>query len=82
MKDLSQLAYALSGSQTAQMSKQASQLMSDGHTDVISLAIGEPGFQTPKPVKKAAINAINSNHTTCFFIIHFFYEHLLNPKAM
>ena len=40
----------------------AKQIKDQGH-DVVSLAIGEPGFSTPDIVKQAGIEAINTNIT-------------------
>lgn len=40
----------------------ASQLRAEGR-DVIGLAAGEPDFDTPEPIKQAAIKAINDGHT-------------------
>lgn len=44
------------------MAALAKQIKDQGH-DVISLAIGEPGFSTPDIIKQAGIEAINNNIT-------------------
>ncbi|APC96592.1 pyridoxal phosphate-dependent aminotransferase [Francisella frigiditurris] len=49
-------------SSTTAMAKVAKDLAEKGH-DVVSLAIGEPGFSTPDVIKKAGIEAINNNIT-------------------
>jgi aspartate aminotransferase len=52
----------LAESATLKMAQIAAQLKAEGK-DVISLGIGEPDFNTPDHIKKAAINAINNNFT-------------------
>ncbi|MED7788574.1 pyridoxal phosphate-dependent aminotransferase [Francisella sp. 19X1-34] len=52
----------VSTSPTNAMAALAKQIKDDGN-DVVSLAIGEPGFNTPELVKKAGIEAINKNIT-------------------
>ena len=52
----------VSTSPTNAMATLAKQIKDDGN-DVVSLAIGEPGFNTPDIVKQAGIDAINSNIT-------------------
>jgi len=52
----------LSVAQTLVMSKKARELKEEGK-DIISLSIGEPDFDTPDFVKKAAISAIETNIT-------------------
>ena len=52
----------LSVAQTLVMSKKARELREEGK-DIISLSIGEPDFNTPDFVKKAAISAIENNIT-------------------
>lgn len=49
-------------SATNAMAALAKQIKDDGN-DVVSLAVGEPGFSTPDVVKEAGIEAINSNIT-------------------
>ncbi|MCL4127172.1 UNVERIFIED_CONTAM: hypothetical protein GTU68_008947 [Idotea baltica] len=49
-------------SATNAMAALAKQIKDDGN-DVVSLAVGEPGFNTPDVVKEAGIEAINSNIT-------------------
>ncbi len=53
----------VSGSKAAEMSARAAKLINEGATDVISLAVGEPGFNSPESVKEAAIQAIVDNKT-------------------
>lgn len=52
----------VSTSPTNAMAALAKQIKDEGH-DVVSLAIGEPGFSTPDVVKQAGIEAINTNVT-------------------
>jgi aspartate aminotransferase len=52
----------LSVAQTLVMSKKSRELREQGK-DIISLSIGEPDFNTPDFVKKAAISAIENNIT-------------------
>jgi aspartate aminotransferase len=52
----------LSESQTLAMARISRELQAQGK-DVISLSIGEPDFDTPTPIKEAAIEAINQNFT-------------------
>ncbi|QEO57100.1 pyridoxal phosphate-dependent aminotransferase [Francisella marina] len=52
----------VSTSPTNAMAALAKQIKDRGH-DVISLAIGEPGFSTPEVIKQAGIGAINNNIT-------------------
>ncbi|ASG67828.1 aminotransferase [Francisella halioticida] len=52
----------VSTSPTNAMAALAKQIKDDGN-DVVSLAIGEPGFNTPDIVKQAGIEAINKNIT-------------------
>jgi aspartate aminotransferase len=44
------------------MTKRASELKAAGH-DIISLAVGEPDFDTPEHIKEAAIKAIRAGFT-------------------
>ena len=53
---------SVSTSPTNAMATLAKQIKEDGN-DVVSLAIGEPGFSTPDIVKQAGIEAINLNVT-------------------
>ena len=50
----------LSESQTIAMARKSRELIAQG-IDIISLSLGEPDFTTPKPIKEAAINAINND---------------------
>jgi aspartate aminotransferase len=52
----------LEASATAVMNARVQQMRAEG-ADVISFSVGEPDFNTPDPVKQAAIDAINNNHT-------------------
>ncbi|HCQ30679.1 MAG TPA: aspartate aminotransferase [Flavobacteriales bacterium] len=52
----------LSESQTLAMARISRELQAEGK-DIISLSIGEPDFDTPEPIKQAAIEAINQNFT-------------------
>lgn len=52
----------VSTSPTNAMAALAKQIKDQGH-DVISLAIGEPGFSSPDIIKQAGIEAINNNIT-------------------
>ncbi|WP_235826821.1 pyridoxal phosphate-dependent aminotransferase [Facilibium subflavum] len=45
------------------MSDKADRLRLAGANDIISLAVGEPGFFSPDIVKASAISAIKNNHT-------------------
>lgn len=53
---------AISESQTLRMSKMARELKAQG-IEIINLSIGEPDFDTPEHIKKAAIEAIKDGHT-------------------
>lgn len=53
---------SLAESETLAMMRMSRELMAKGH-DVISLAVGEPDFNTPEDIKVAAIQAINDNFT-------------------
>ncbi len=53
---------ALAASQTLAMSQKSSELRSRG-IDVINLSVGEPDFNTPDHIKKAAVKAIEDNFT-------------------
>lgn len=52
----------LSESATLEMARKSRELKDQG-VDVINLSIGEPDFETPACIKKAAIEAINDNFT-------------------
>lgn len=52
----------ISISQTIAISTKAAELRRDGH-DVIALSAGEPDFDTPDHIQKAAISAIKDGHT-------------------
>lgn len=59
---LSNRILSLSESATLAMTNKSRELKSKGF-DVITLSIGEPDFNTPDHVKKAGIEAINSNNS-------------------
>lgn len=50
-------------SQTLAVASKARELRSAG-TDIINLSLGEPDFDTPEFIKKAAIEAINQNYNS------------------
>lgn len=52
----------LSESETLAMTRRSRELTAQG-INVINLSIGEPDFNTPEHIKKAAIKAIHDNHT-------------------
>ena len=52
----------LEPSATAAMNGRVQQLRAEG-VNVISFSVGEPDFDTPDPIKEAAIAAIHANHT-------------------
>lgn len=52
----------LEPSATAAMNARVQQLRAEG-VKVISFSVGEPDFNTPEPIKAAAIAAIHANHT-------------------
>ncbi len=62
MEVLSERLRNMSESATLAMTRKSRELTSKGY-DVINLSIGEPDFDTPDFIKKAAIKAINDNHT-------------------
>ena len=62
MAYLNQKIQNIPASPTTSMSALAKKIASEGH-DVVSLAVGEPGFDTPEKVKQAGIQAINNNIT-------------------
>ncbi len=49
-------------SATLKMSQKARDMREQGH-DVISLSVGEPDFDTPEKIKKAAVDALHSGRT-------------------
>ena len=53
---------SLSPSATLAMSQKSSELKAQG-VDVINLSVGEPDFNTPKPIKDAAKIAIDENYS-------------------
>ena len=59
---LSQRVKNLKPSATLEINKKAKELKNKG-VDVINFAVGEPDFDTPAPIKEAAISAINSGFT-------------------
>ncbi len=62
MLPISKKVAAIEESQTLALSARARKMKDDG-IDVVSLTAGEPDFPTPKPIKDAAIKAINDNFT-------------------
>ena len=60
MKQLAKRAQAVQPSATLQASQQAKALSASG-VDVINLGVGQPDFQTPMAIKKAAIQAIEAD---------------------
>ncbi|MCU0387259.1 MAG: pyridoxal phosphate-dependent aminotransferase [Chitinophagaceae bacterium] len=48
--------------ETLKMAKLARELRAKGH-DVVGLSLGEPDFDTPDHIKKALIDAVNSNYS-------------------
>jgi aspartate aminotransferase len=59
---LSTMVSQMSESETLKMAQMARNLKAQGH-DVISLAIGEPDFDTPDHIKMAAIKALSEGFT-------------------
>jgi aspartate aminotransferase len=59
---LSDRVVALAESATLAVTAKAAQLIADG-VDVVSFGAGEPDFDTPDPIKQAAIRAINDGQT-------------------
>ena len=59
---LSTMVSKMSESETLKMAQMARNLKAQGH-DVISLAIGEPDFDTPDHIKMAAIKALSEGFT-------------------
>ena len=62
MASLNKKIQSVAPSATNAMAALAKQIKDEGN-DVVSLAIGEPGFSTPDIVKEAGIEAINTNIT-------------------
>lgn len=62
MEPLAQRILNLSESETLAMTRRCRELTAEGK-NVINLSIGEPDFNTPEHIKKAAIKAINENRT-------------------
>lgn len=62
MNTLSDRLLSLSPSATFAMSAKSAELRSQG-IDVINMSVGEPDFNTPDPIKDAAIQAIHDNVT-------------------
>ncbi len=60
--ELSKRALGLKASSTLAISAKAKQMVSEGH-DLCSFTVGEPDFDTPQPVKDAAILAIEQGFT-------------------
>ena len=58
--ELSERLNRLAPSATLAMSQKSSELMAQG-VDVINMSVGEPDFNTPDPIKAAAINAVEEN---------------------
>ncbi|EKD44866.1 MAG: hypothetical protein ACD_70C00197G0001, partial [uncultured bacterium] len=59
---ISQRAQSVKPSATVSISAKANELRTKG-IDVINLSVGEPDFDTPEPIKAAAIKAIQAGHT-------------------
>ena len=59
---MSQRAQSVKPSATVSISAKANELRTKG-IDVINLSVGEPDFDTPEPIKAAAIKAIQAGHT-------------------
>lgn len=62
MEHVAQRILNLSESETLAMTRRSRELMAQG-IDIINLSIGEPDFNTPEPIKEAAIRAIHENKT-------------------
>lgn len=60
MNELSARLNRLAPSATLAMSQKSNELKAQG-VDVINLSVGEPDFNTPENIKKAAIKAVNDN---------------------
>ena len=57
---LSERMSRLAPSATLAMSQRSSELRAQG-VDVINMSVGEPDFNTPEHIKKAAIKAVEDN---------------------
>jgi len=64
---LSERVKSLAESQTIAMARKSRELLAQG-VNIISLSLGEPDFNTPDPIKKAAEKAIEDNYS--------FYTHV------
>ncbi|MBS9335870.1 pyridoxal phosphate-dependent aminotransferase [Fructobacillus papyrifericola] len=64
-KQFSKRAQALQPSATLAVSKKAKEMAAAGE-DVINLGMGEPDFETPKPIAAAAVAAIQSGQTSFY----------------
>ncbi len=62
MKDLSRTASKVRASTTLAVDALAKQMRAEGH-DVIGFGAGEPDFDTPEPIKAAAVRAIGEGKT-------------------
>lgn len=62
MDTISKRVQSLAASQTIAMSQKSAELRAQG-IDVINMSVGEPDFNTPEHIKKAAIKAIDDNFT-------------------
>lgn len=62
MTRLTQRVAAMQEAATLKMARLARELRADG-ADVISLAVGEPDFDTPEHIKAAAVQALADGHT-------------------
>ena len=62
MKELSQIAMAVQASTTLAIDAMFKQMKAEG-IDVIGFGAGEPDFNTPDNIKKAAVQAIEDNKT-------------------
>jgi len=62
MVELSQRAQQISDSQTLSISAKANALRLEG-IDVVSFGAGEPDFDTPEPIRREAVEAINEGFT-------------------
>ena len=58
---LSEKVNALAESETLKMARMGRELKAKGH-DVISLSLGEPDFDTPNHIKKAAFQALKDGY--------------------
>ena len=63
MKQLSDRINSLPISATLAMASKARELKDNG-IDIIGLSLGEPDFNTPEFIKKAAIQAVNDNYNS------------------